>query len=97
MHRMDRKSDSRGADIAASKAATRMMLRTLFSTTLRIFVPITILFIVGLIIDLNTATKPWGMAIGTGLGIIIAIFLIFAQLKDIHQNPWRPSPSQGGK
>ena len=63
------------------------MLRTLFSTTWRIFAPVTVLFLIGLAIDLNTPVKPWGMAIGTGLGIIIAVALVAAQLKDIRNHP----------
>ena len=67
------------------KAVTRMMLRTLWSTTARVFVPVTALFLVGLAIDLNTATKPWGMAIGAGAGIVMAIVLVAVQLKGIRK------------
>ena len=73
-------------DVNSPKAVTRMMLRTLVSTTIRIFLPIAILFGIGLAIDLNTPSKPWGMAIGTGIGIIIAAILVATQLKTIHQD-----------
>lgn len=63
------------------------MFRTLVSTTVRIFVPVAVLFLVGLAIDLNSATKPWGMAVGTGLGSIIAVALVAAQLKSFRQQP----------
>lgn len=79
----------------ASKAVTRMMLKTLWSTTVRIFVPVTTLFIVGLIIDLNVGTKPYGMAVGTGAGAIIAVVLVVMQLKDIRAHAWQPvQPTQ---
>ena len=74
-------------DTEDPKAVTKMMLKTLLSTTWRIFAPVTVLFLVGLAVDLNAGTKPWGMAIGTGLGIIIAVVLVLAQLKDIRQHP----------
>lgn len=64
-----------------------MMLKTLFSTTVRIFAPVMILFLVGLAVDLNVGTKPWGMIVGTGLGIVIAVILVMKQLKEIRQNP----------
>ena len=66
---------------------TRLMLGTLFSTTLRIFAPVTLLFLIGLCIDLNTSTRPWGMLIGTGLGILIAIVLVISQLQAIRHAP----------
>lgn len=64
-----------------------MMFKTLFSTTARIFLPVTLLFLIGLAIDLNTTTKPWGMAIGATVGIIIAVILVIIQLKNIRQQP----------
>lgn len=64
-----------------------MMLKTLFSTTIRIFLPVTVLFLVGLAVDLNAATKPWGMALGTTIGIIVAAILVAVQLKNIRQQP----------
>ncbi|MCR5700232.1 MAG: AtpZ/AtpI family protein [Candidatus Saccharibacteria bacterium] len=70
-------------DISDPKVVTKIMLRTLWSTTWRIFLPVSICFAIGLILDLNTATKPWGMIVGAGLGIIIALCLVFSQLKHI--------------
>lgn len=70
----------------SSKTAMRIMMRTLLSTTLRIFVPTTLLFLIGLAIDFNTPAKPWGMAVGTGIGIIIAAVLVFMQLKNIRRD-----------
>ena len=59
------------------------MLLTLLSTTLRIFIPVLVLLIFGLIIDLNFSTKPSGIIIGTGTGIILAAILVVLQLKNI--------------
>ena len=70
-----------------SKKVAKLMLKTLFSTTLRIFAPVTILFLIGLAIDLNNATKPWGMLTGTVIGIGIAIVLIVSQLNTIKKSP----------
>lgn len=66
------------------------MLRTLFSTTWRIFGPVTVLFIIGLIIDLTIATKPWGILIGTGIGIIIAVGLVVEQLRSFNKSAASP-------
>lgn len=81
----------------SSKAAARIMMRTLFSTTFRIFVPTTVLFLIGLAIDLNTPARPWGMAIGTSIGIIIAAILVFLQLKAIRQDNQQLKVVQGEK
>ena len=78
---MEKGKKKRTTDI--SKEVVRMMLRTLLSTTLRIFVPTTVLFIIGYVIDKNCGTLPWGMIIGATLGIIIAIVLVALQLKEI--------------
>ena len=69
------------ADI--SKEVVRVMLRTLLSTTLRIFIPTMVLFAIGYVIDKNCGTLPWGMIVGEALGMIIAIVLIVLQLKEI--------------
>lgn len=69
------------------KSVARVMLKTLISTTLRIFTPVTVLFLIGLAFDLNVATKPFGMLAGTLLGIAIAIALIISQLKSFQKAP----------
>lgn len=73
-------------DVSTPKGAAKVMVKTLASTTVRIFAPVTILFLIGLTIDLNAGTKPYGMAIGTGVGIIIAVFLVVRQLKAIRED-----------
>lgn len=70
-----------------SKTVAKLMLKTLFSTTLRIFAPVTIFFLIGLAFDLNNATKPWGMLAGTALGIGIAVLLVISQLNTIKKSP----------
>ena len=66
-----------------SNDTMRIMLRTLVSANLRIFIPVFSLFAVGFAIDANSSTRPWGIVIGTGLGFIIAIVLIILQLRGI--------------
>lgn len=66
-----------------SKEVVRVMLRTLLSTTLRIFIPTTTLFVIGYVIDKNCGILPWGMIVGATLGMIIAIMLVVLQLKEI--------------
>ena len=78
------------------KAVTKMMLKTLWSTTWRIFAPVSVFFAIGLALDLNASTKPWGMVIGTGLGIIVAIILVALQLKDIRSQAKKTVASAGG-
>ena len=56
---------------------------TLISTNLRIFGPVTGLFLVGLVVDLNLGTRPLGMAIGAGLGIGVGGILVYRQFKNI--------------
>lgn len=69
-----------------TKIVAKLMLGTLWSTTWRIFGPVMVAFGIGLAVDLNTATKPWGMVIGVSVGIVIAIGLVCLQLKDIRSN-----------
>lgn len=84
---MTKKDTQSGSDPASPKSVAKVMLRTLFSTTWRIFAPVTILFLAGLAIDLNFTTKPWGMAVGTSAGIIIAAALVVSQLRTIRRAP----------
>jgi len=74
---------SNNTKIDNPKNVARLMLKTLWSTTWRIFGPVMVLFGIGLVIDLNMPTKPWGMALGAGLGIVIAVILVMRQLKTI--------------
>ena len=83
---MSDKKREKVLDVKAPKEVARMMFRTLISTTVRIFLPIAILFGIGLAVDLNTSTKPWGMAVGTSIGSIVAIVLVISQLKSIRED-----------
>ncbi len=91
---MAKKEECYNSDLTVPKNISRIMLLTLLSTTLRIFVPTTTLFLIGLAIDLNASTKPWCMLIGTSVGIIISIVLINAQLKDIHKSSLSPTTEE---
>ena len=62
---------------------TKIMLMTLVSTTLRVFVPTLGLFGIGTVIDLNFDTMPYGMIIGTAVGIVIAAVLVYLQLRAV--------------
>jgi len=68
-----------------SASVTKIMLRTLVSTTVRIFAPTLGLFAVGAVIDFNLGYKPYGMIIGTSVGIVIAAILILMQIRKIKQ------------
>ena len=68
------------------RAVARVMLRTLFSTTLRVFGPVMAGFLIGLIVDLNLATKPWGMSIGVVVGVVVAAILVVRQLVQIRKS-----------
>lgn len=59
------------------------MVSTLLSTTCRIFLPALGLFGVGAGIDFGFGTKPYGMLIGAGVGIIVAVVLVALQLRSI--------------
>jgi Na+-transporting methylmalonyl-CoA/oxaloacetate decarboxylase beta subunit len=61
--------------------ATKIMVETLVSTSLRVFVPVLVLFGIGVAIDFGLGYKPWGMTIGAGAGIIIAAALVVLQLR----------------
>lgn len=63
--------------------ASKVMIKTLLSTSVRIFLPTLGLFGIGAVIDFNTDTKPWGMVIGICAGIIVAAVLVFLQVKAI--------------
>lgn len=63
--------------------ATKIMVGTLISTSVRVFVPVLGMFGIGVVVDLWLGHKPYGMMIGTGLGIVIAMILIVLQLRSV--------------
>lgn len=92
---MSGKKQEKALDANAPKEVARMMFRTLISTTVRIFLPVAILFGIGLAVDLNTPTKPWGMAVGVSIGSIVAIILVISQLKSIRKDTKLVSVERG--
>ena len=78
------KGNSKGGP---SKHAKNVMLTTLLSTNLRIFIPVSVLFAVGFVIDVNYSVKPWGMLTGTCLGMVAAAILLAFQLRKINAKP----------
>jgi F0F1-type ATP synthase assembly protein I len=86
---MNQPSKKRGSDtVGASKDAvqnTTTLLLTMADTTWRVFVP-TILFVgLGIWADLQAGTKPWLTFLGLAIGLIVASFLIRAQIKKVQR------------
>lgn len=86
---MNQPSKKRGsAAVGASKDAaqnTTTLLLTMADTTWRVFVP-TILFVgLGIWADLTVGTKPWLTFLGLAIGLIVASFLIRAQIKKVQR------------
>lgn len=67
--------------------ASKLMILTLVSTCLRIFLPSLGLFGIGVVIDFNFGSKPWGMLIGISIGMIIAAILVILQIRSIQKEP----------
>lgn len=62
---------------------SKLIVLTLASTCLRIFLPSLGLFGIGALIDFNFDSKPWGMLIGVSVGMIIAVILVGLQIRSI--------------
>ncbi len=62
---------------------------TIADTTFRMFIPVLSLTLIGYGVDKLAATRPIGILIGMCLGIVIAVLLVFMQLKNVK--------SKGGK
>lgn len=67
-------------------SGTKIMVLTLVSTSVRVFVPILGLFAIGAAIDFSMDYKPYGMIIGIALGIITATILVIVQLRSIDRD-----------
>ena len=83
----------------ADIGVTKIILGTIASTTLRVFAPTLSLFAVGAVIDFNFGYKPYGMFIGTALGIVIAAVLVYLQIRSISTDSRQQTvdSSKGGK
>jgi len=67
-------------------SAFKIIFRTIVNTSLRVFVPILVLFGVGAVIDFYVLmSKPIGMLVGTGVGTIIAGVLVYLQIRGIRK------------
>ena len=78
-----KKTDDSVQSGAPDLAVTKIMLGTLASTSFRIFVPVLGLFGIGALIDFTFDFKPYGMIIGTAVGAVIAIVLVYLQIRSI--------------
>ncbi len=56
------------------------------STTLRIIIPVFVLFFAGLVIDALRQQTAFFAVIGAILGFVVAAFLIFLQMKQLAKN-----------
>ena len=56
-----------------------MIFRTIADTTWRIFVPVILLLVAGLLVDAQIGTKPWIMLTGVVLGAGLAGWLVRLQ------------------
>ena len=81
----------------ASSEIVRVILHTLLSTTLRVFIPAAVFFVAGFIIDRSCETRPWGMIVGSGIGIMVAVWLIILQLKGIRVENKKGKAKDGNK
>lgn len=79
---MEQKSDT-APESADNFGVNKTILLTLLSTTLRVFVPVLVLFGIGAVIDFNFDFKPYGMIVGTVAGMIIAGALVYSQIRAI--------------
>ena len=71
--------------VPTASNSTSTLLLSLADTTWRMFVPSVGLLMLGRYVDTTYATKPWGMIIGTVVGVVIAGLLVKKQLQDIQK------------
>jgi F0F1-type ATP synthase assembly protein I len=70
---------------AGTSSVAKIMLRTIVSTSVRIFGPVLGLFWVGAACDVIFGTKPLAILIGIGLGVLLAAGLVFLQIQKIRR------------
>jgi preprotein translocase subunit SecF len=78
-----KKKDNSAPVGASSVSVAKIMMGTRLSTTLRVFIPTLGLFGVGALVDFNFGFMPYGMIIGTAIGIVIAAVLVYWQIRSI--------------
>jgi positive regulator of sigma E activity len=62
-----------------------LLLGTMADTTWRMFVPILVLLLIGLLLDKQLHTTPWIMTAGLILGTAFAYLLVKQQLKKVRK------------
>ena len=80
------RTSSENADTSQTppeKSTVILLLSDLGDTTWRMFVPTVGLLLLGVYVDGNFGTKPWGLIAGIVLGSLIAGFLIKKQLQKV--------------
>ena len=66
-----------------SSSTALLLIGTFVNTTARLFVPTILGVILGLVADNYFGTKPWLTVAGVILGFVIAIYLVYTQIKSI--------------
>lgn len=60
-----------------------LIVATFFDTTWRMFIPILATTLIGYVIDKKLGSIPIGILSGLGLGLVIAILLVWQQYKSV--------------
>lgn len=60
-----------------------LIVGTFLDTTWRMFVPILVTTLLGYLADKQFASRPVGVLIGLGLGIVISVLLVWQQYKTV--------------
>lgn len=78
----DTKKKNSISDGQAHRSAL-LLFATVADTTWRMFVPILGLMLLGLWVDNSNATKPLYTFIGLGAGVLVAVALVWLQIKQV--------------
>lgn len=82
-----RTSPNKGDDkiVPPGSSTVIFLVLTIADTTWRLFIPSIGLTVVGLLLDKQLQTTPWIMTTGLVVGVMIAIFLVRAQIKKVEK------------
>lgn len=69
-----------------SSSTALLLIRTFFDTTWRLFVPAVLGVVLGLLADYRFDTKPWFTATGVVIGFLLAVWLVYLQIKSIQKS-----------